>query len=353
MGGKTKGAPWESRLFVNEQWELYRQAFLRRLAGISGSSASPIDYNGTFTRFFGPEPKRTPDTYRQSELEAFLLRPTHSNRSRGKQLSPASRNMYLSHITSFYDRASQYMIPGRKRRNGQPGKMRKLFDGVSPAAGLDLVEVGEQRHRTMTDDEVARYFAAIPRDSVKGLRDRALYLTYFWSGRRLSEIVRLTWGDLDRHWLFDDGHRGVRYHWRGKGRSRIDDVEELAEPAWTAIEEYLTFAGLRESIQPHEPLFSSLARSGINLPRAPLAPVSVEVRQHEYMRLAGIDDTDITVHSWRHTAAFIRYREDRDILKLQKFLRHKHLDTTQKYVSEWTRQADTTARKLYGRYASL
>lgn len=351
--GPNKGAPWEKRLFQNEQWELYRLSFLRRLAGLSGSSKSPFNYNQTLVRFFGPTPKRTPDSYCQEELEEFLARPSYGNRNRGQPIAPATYNLYLSHIASFYQRAERYTIPGRKRRDGKPGKMHYLFTGISPAANIDPVDVGDQGHRTFTDEEVARFFAVIPRNTIKGLRDRALFLTYFWTGRRLSEIAALTWGDLDLNWLFDDGHVGVRYHFKGKGRSRIDDVEELPQGAWEAIKEFLTASGLRETIQPHEPLFSSMSRTQSHRQRKPLVSESIEVRQHAYMALAGFDEVGVAVHIWRHTAAFIRYREDKDLLKLQKFLRHSDPKTTLKYVEEWTRQADTTARKLYGRYASL
>lgn len=347
MSNTTKGskqAAGDRRLFASEPWEQCRKDLLRSLGNRSGSKASPYQYDRILRRFFGRDPKRTPDTYSRQEVEAFIHAPTQGVRASGTPPKAETYNCRLKCLKSFYKYAASYAIPFR-------GSIRPLLRSIDPTHGI-LFAKPAKSPRTLSDAEVEAIFAVIPRDTVAGLRDRALLLSYFWTGRRRAEIARLLWRDLELDCKFDDGHDGVRYHWLGKGKGQQVDSAELPEPAWTAIRVYLEASGRWKHMQPNDPLFVSLA---YNARPKPLNPNSINAMFRRYLRAAGIDNDNgrLGIHSWRHNAAFIRYKEDKDLVKLQHFLRHSDPKDTLRYIEEWERQPDTTAARLYQKYGHL
>jgi hypothetical protein len=81
--------------------------------------------------------------------------------------------------------------------------------------------------------------------TVKGLRDRAIFLLYFWTARRREEIARLHWGDIEQATIVDEfGGRkqGWRYRFYGKVKGGQQDMAELPMPAKIAIDRYLRAA---------------------------------------------------------------------------------------------------------------
>lgn len=341
MPQRTKCA----RLFVNAQWQQCFEDFLRSLGNKSGSRETPYLYERALRRFFS-NPHRSPDTYTRAEVEAYLHAPTTGHRGTGEPPKPDTYNARLTRIRSFYTYATTYSVPFR-------GKLRPLMRGVSPTSGIDLAQTAPQTNRTLTLDMIERIFAVVPKNTVKGLRDRALFLGYFWTGRRRAEIISMRWQDIEQQVRFDDGHVGTLYHWRGKGRSRMEDRAELPVPAWEAICTYLKAAGRWEHMQASDPVFVRVHDHAGT--QKPLNPDSINRVFREYLDKAGIDNDHgrISLHSWRHSAAFVRYQEKQDPALLQKFLRHKNVSTTIRYIEEWTRQPDTSATVLTAKYGHL
>lgn len=88
--------------------------------------------------------------------------------------------------------------------------------------------------------ELRALFWSIPRDTVVGLRDRALVFSYFHTGRRATEIRTLTWGEVT--------------------------AKRFPLPAYGAIVEYLRAAGRLDTIEEGDLVFTALSDAATRLP---------------------------------------------------------------------------------------
>jgi len=305
------------------------------------------NYNFTLAAFFSTSansgPPKMPDQYTREDILWFVHRTTDSPRSRGKLPSASTINARQATISSFYRFASSYTYADAH------GHIAVLYDHANPTTGLSYRKVA-RRYRALSMDELTRLFAVIPKDTIKGLRDRAILLMYLYTARRRSEIANLRWGDLEEGIIVDKagGRRmGFLYHFSGKGRQTIDDITELPLPAKEALDRYLTASGRRATLRPESPLFTS----SLHPSRAEklLLGDSIAFIMKEYVRKAGLDTERITLHSLRHTATQLRYGAGEDILSLQNLLRHESLDTTRRYLEGLMGTADEGAKLLEAR----
>src|SRR5258708_28138081 len=167
-------------------WEHCIAAYLKDVFVSHSNSAHTVrDYAGTLRRFFERSAK-SPEQYTREDVIDFLAMPT----PRGTPPSHSTRNVRLIIVRGFYRFATHYTA-----YDGY-GKPYKLYQGDNPAEGLHGMKI-EVRPRYLTEDEVLRFFAAIPRDSLRGLRDGPLFLTYFLTSMPLSRISNLLGGDID------------------------------------------------------------------------------------------------------------------------------------------------------------
>ncbi len=199
----------------------------------------------------------------------------------------------------------------------------------------------------MSYEEFTQFFAVIPKDTSLGLRDRSIFLFYFWTARRRAEIQRLTWGDIEQGTIIDEGGSrrvGWLYHFRNKGSSTQDDVAELPQAAKVALDKYLIASGRMATIQATDPLFVA---EGSN---RPLSFVAIFKAMKKYLKAAGLDGRGFSIHSWRHTAARARYAAGEDIRSLQRLLRHSSLATTDTYLRALAGTSNSGARLLEDRF---
>jgi integrase len=322
-------------------WGRCLASYLRHVEDHSGSRHSREVYEGTLTRFFATIPPKLPECYTREDVEAFLHHAWHDT-----EPTAGTINSRLSVLSSFYTYAAAYTYASPD--NGQPVRVLRT---IAPTAGMTRLKP-DIHYRALSTEELKRFFAAIPRDTVIGLRDYALMLCYFWTARRRQEILSLRWGDLEESMIIDkDGtpRRAWLYRWYGKGHSRQQDTAELPQPACEAIMTYLKAAGRIEEMQPGDPIFVAYQRRQDR----PLAPSSIQTLIKRYATSAGLDPARISCHSFRHTAARERYAVTHDILDVQRTLRHSSLDMTYRYVSQLTGSADTTAKLLESRFSGL
>ena len=159
-------------------------------------------------------------------------------------------------------------------------------------------------------------FAVIP-DTVKGRRDFAIVLTLVLTGRRRSEIINLTAGDVS----FDES--AVFYRYLGKGGVR--GRRELPRPALVAIQRSLADVGKDlSSMQPSESLWQAGAGpSGVSAS-------TFYNRFRGYLRLAGLPPSGL--HVLRHTAAKLRRDVGESVESVSQFLDHSSLAVTTTYL---------------------
>ena len=298
-------------------------------------------YMRVITQFF-TDRKKTPDQYTQSDVRAFLSRISKLGHRKGQEISPGTKNNNLVALRSFYDFARNYDVPFRN--GSRPIMLRR-----SPTHNIDLWEVATP-DRSMTDADVRRFFAAIPRETIYDLRNRAIFLCYFWTGRRLSEILGMCWRDIEQDYTFEDGAKGVRYAWIGKGRVN-QSFAELPPDAWEGIVIYLKASERWETMTPAEPLF--IGHGPATLKDNPgIDRDWIEILYQRYCKAAGLVGRT-GIHDWRHTCAENWWEETQNLSEVQKKLDHKSPASTLRYLRRPRLSSDQTARRLRRRYADL
>ncbi len=332
---------------LDATWQACLDAFLRSLSDRSGSEHTIAAYRSVLIHFFAGS--RHPEDVTKQEILDFLRIPFSG---RGKEVAPATRNLRITALSSFYAFSSTYMV------RGPTGRYVPLFRYASPTLGIIRSKVPKKYH-AFSQSELQQFFAAIP-DDLRGLRDRALFATLFWTARRVSEIVNLLYGDIFEGMVVDpDGttRQAWLYRWHGKAMAVGEyDVAELALPAKKAIDAYLERSGRLASIEADDPIFVAFPpRTGGGWPLDPYKPLgrdSAWRRFKVYLRIAELPKS-LSPHSLRHTAARMRYTVSPNVREVQQILRHQSIATTDIYLHTLVGTADPVARLLEERYGDL
>ena len=155
-------------------------------------------------------------------------------------------------------------------------------------------------------------------------RDLALLEMTYSSGLRVSELVGLHRGDLDR------GSRLLRV--RGKGRK--ERITPVGGRALAALDRYLAADG-RGTGPRDEPLFLGKARAGAQA-AAGVRPAGLSVRTVQRLvrkRLAqAAGGLGVTPHALRHSFASHLLDAGADLRAIQELLGHASLASTQVYT---------------------
>ena len=316
-------------------WKRCLAAFLQEIYDHSGSELSWRSYE-SYLKLFLAHCDKTPDQVTRTDVLNFIQSPS----ARGGDASAATKNQRRSIITSFYKFASQYEV------DGVP-----LWQKAIPTQGMRALK-SDLKYRAMNTSELKRFFAVIP-NTLKGIRDRALFLTYFATARRRAEIAKLRWGDIEPTILVEeDGTRraGFVYRYYSKGRARQIKTAELPVEAYQAINRYLEAAGRLHTIEPDELIFVSTKPDQEN---EPLAGDYINQMFKHYASCASLDTKRLSVHSLRHTAAHLRRKAGQDILLIKELLGHASLDTTYRYLVVMEGVADAGAKLLSPLFAHL
>lgn len=338
-----QSCPTPLKLFANKHWQNCYERFLQSKYARCNSAECVNTYQAILHCFIlslPPLPSgkpRPPDGVTQQHVEDYLHTP--SKRS-GQPVSPCTHNNRLGTIQSFYSYASTFRVPFR---NGY----RPLFRGVSPTSGISQQRT-RQVDRTLSDEEFKRLLATIPRDTIRGSRDRALVLFYFWTCRRRAEIISLRRRDLELVTL-DNGVKGWIYRFRGKGRSAVDDHDNLPPRAKQALDEYLALDGRSlDTMDPDEPLFRSVYWRANH---TPMNPKSVNTMLREYWTAAGLHGSP---HWFRHTGAFVHWQEtDKDLVRVSRLLRHSSIEFTRVYLEAAQKESPTEISRIESRFGDM
>jgi len=147
----------------------------------------------------------------------------------------------------------------------------------NPCDALERPRTTPAVARGLSADEIRRLLAAVP-DTVAGRRDRALLLFFVLTGRRRSEVIGLTAGDVSI-----EGDTAF-YSYRGKGGKR--GRRELPRPAYEALCATLSDASL--SLAEMEPT-ASLWQAGAG--EHGITSATFYNRFRRYLRAAGLAPT--------------------------------------------------------------
>lgn len=200
--------------------------------------------------------------------------------------------------------------------------VRRELLATDPARALPFPRLPRRLPRTLPrldlNDALDRLAGAT---DAAAARDLALLELTYSSGLRLSELLGLHRGDLDR------GARLLRV--RGKGRK--ERVTPVGERALGALERYLSLEG-RSAGPRDEPLFLGRGRAAApGARRAALSPRTVQrmVRRRLSEVASGLG---VTPHALRHSFASHLLDAGADLRAIQELLGHASLASTQVYT---------------------
>jgi integrase/recombinase XerC len=155
-------------------------------------------------------------------------------------------------------------------------------------------------------------------------RDRAIMELLYASGLRVSELVGLNLGDIDR------GGQMLRV--LGKGRK--ERVVPYGGKAQGALDAYWP---VRDQILARSPVTKGVDAVFLNILGGRLTDRSVHSLVRKYSRLANVN-WDMHPHSLRHAFATHLLADGADLRAIQELLGHVSLSTTQRYTQATIRQ---------------
>ncbi|MEL6106124.1 MAG: tyrosine recombinase XerC [Planctomycetota bacterium] len=195
--------------------------------------------------------------------------------------------------------------------------MREGMTTSNPAKPLRNPRRQRKLPHVLSDDEVGRLLMAPPANRTDGLRDRAILETMYSAGLRVSELVGMQEGDVDR------AQQILRV--RGKGRKeRICPLGSFAIKAIDAYAEKRTRSEQAEALGRQAPVFVNRFGNG-------LTSRSIGRMLEKYIAATQLD-TRTSPHTLRHSFATHLLDRGADIRSVQELLGHKSLATTQIYT---------------------
>jgi integrase/recombinase XerC/integrase/recombinase XerD len=183
--------------------------------------------------------------------------------------------------------------------------------------------------------QVRQLLNIVNRANTYGLRDYAIINLMVRTGMRCIEVSRANVEDLRQ----EEG-RWILYI-QGKGRYAKDRALGVTEKIVNPIAEYITAHELKQS----SPLF--LNHSYVSRDTR-ITTITISKTVKRYLRSIGIDNSKISAHSLRHTAAITALKSGADILAVKSMLGHNKIETTMIYqrAIEEERGRDGTAIRM-------
>jgi integrase/recombinase XerD len=242
--------------------------------------------------------QRTPTTVDRATIDAFV----NHRRSGGAAASSIARQ--LAAIRMLH----RYMVEEQHRPD-------------DPTVDIEGVRVPSGVPKPLSEDEVASLLAAVPLDTPRGLRDLAMLELLYGTGARISEVVGLSFGDID------ESARMVRLFGKGSKERVVPYGRHAAE----AMQQWLGESGRRHM----EP--SRWARRGdaeaifLNARGARLSRQAAWAAVKLYGDACGFADR-LSPHVLRHSCATHLLDHGADLRIVQEMLGHASVSTTQMYT---------------------
>lgn len=277
-------------------YEDIRRAWIEDLSGVCSGTKDIYGRNLDRFNLWVDETDRAWNCLRLADINRYLdhLKESH--------LSVRTIASYLTALKMFFSWAES----------------EKLYPNIAASAKLGRAPKNVFVKQHLTKEDAQKLL------SIEGLslRDFAIINLMLRTGLRCIEISRLSVGSLDMM----HGRRVL--HVQGKGHLEADAEVILTDAAYQPISRYLAS---RSSYTANDPLFISesnhIGRHGRRLTTRTISGIVKAALRH-----IGIDRTDVTAHSLRHTTAVLILKAGGDLLDAQNALRHSSPSTTQIYV---------------------
>ena len=198
--------------------------------------------------------------------------------------------------------------------------VRAVMRGIRRTAGT-----APAQKAPATADRIAAMLEAVPTDTLRGKRDRAMLLLGFAGAFRRSELVALQMADL----AFEP--EGVRVMVRRSKADQEGQGQEIAIPRGTelrpvaAVQEWLAAAGITAG-----PVLRGINRHG--QVGGALSAQSVALVGKRYADAVGLDPAAFAGHSLWSGFLTSAAEAGADVLRMMEVSRHKRVETMQGYV---------------------
>lgn len=246
-----------------------------------------------FLSFLGTKGVGSPWEAENTEMVSYLLALKNEGRS------GATVNRKVASIRAFYN----YLISTG-------------LASVNPTTNIKSPKIQRRKIEYLSIEEVERLLA-IPDQSVKGVRDKAMLELLYAAGTRVSEAAAANVDDINLRigFITCDGEHG-------KAR-----IIPLGRPARSALEDYIYDgrAKLLREKEDHGALF--LNYYGERLTRQGVWKV-----MKDYGRQAGLDH-QLSPQILRNSFAVHMIQNGADLKSLQELLGHEDISATQIYLS--------------------
>lgn len=204
---------------------------------------------------------------------------------------------------------------------------------TNPIALVERAKVEQYADaRALDPAGLKRKLSAIDRSEPSGARDFALLAVYLQTGRRLAEVLALSWADVHL-----DGATMVVHFKRTKGGKVMSDRLPRGVGAALLAWLHMHYGSQIGDLAPSSPLFVSLARNGRGR--------RLSARAVADICLARLGTSK--VHSLRHSFAHAMEQAGAKVSDIQARLGHSSLATTGRYLAALKRaendQADAIA----------
>ncbi len=256
--------------------------------------------------------KNTIDAYRQ-DLERFL----GYLRERGIGIEDVTREDIMDYL--IYLRLAR-LSPSTVSRNLASLKVFFRYLNTTERIRRDVAspvrfpKLPKRLPRVLTKEEIERLLGFSPRNYIE-VRDKAILELFYGSGLRVSELINLTFSDINLSEMF--------VHAFGKGQK--ERLVPFGRFARDAIERYI-----KES-RPRFPHFTRTNYLFLSRKGGPLTRQAVFYIVKKYAHREGIGDW-VTPHTLRHSFATHLLEGGADLKVLQEMLGHADISTTQIYT---------------------
>ena len=254
-------------------------------------------------------------------VQYFIQHLLVDNKTSVEQLTATDATKYLQHLkTTVGKRTGRPLSGAHLNKQVQALKLFSKYlrqTGSSPV-GFALAREPENKSKPqyLTQADIESLYEVIP-DSVLGVRDRAMLAVFYGCGLRLNEGASVE--------LKDILHERKLLHVR-KGKRSKERLVPMAEKSYQAIRFYLDY-GRPQLLQdkPTDALFID-ANKG-----RPMQRQSLYIRIKALAKRAKIKKK-VGTHTLRHSIATHLLQSGMPLERIQQFLGHADLDSTQIYT---------------------
>jgi integrase/recombinase XerD len=238
-----------------------------------------------------------------------------------EQLAATDANCFIAYLqTKIGERTKKQLSNNHINKYIQSLKLfsRHIRETGRSIVGFTLQRLDTQRNKPawLTKEEIQQLYEAIP-ESILGIRDKAMLAVFYGCGLRLNEGTSLELNDID-------STRKV-LHVR-KGKHYKERFVPIAEKNFEEIKLYVDYA--------RHQLLQEIKTTALFIDANkghPMHKQSLYVRIKKLVRKAAIKKK-VGTHTLRHSIATHLLQSGMKLERIQQFLGHAGLDSTQIYT---------------------